>query len=298
MIKKVILATGLIGIPALQSANAMILPPNSLHLQPQMPESSNVTEEQFNQAIDKVVAAYSSVITDHDGTLYVERRWEDPTVNAYAVQYDDQWIVAMFGGLARRPEVTVDGFTMVMCHELGHHLGGYPFSSEWASDEGQSDYFAAIACAKQVWGSEKAENAAFRNEVPVEAKERCDEIWNSTDEQNLCYRTLMAVRSVSELMASAEEVQINWTTPDTREVSRTSHAHPNAQCRLDTYTSAALCPMDFGTDVIPGLNEGNSKAGEKVSAGYTCTAARSMTVGLRPRCWFMPLLRDGELADN
>ena len=31
----------------------------------------------------------------------------------------------MYGGLARRAEVTEDGFAMVLCHELGHHVSLY-----------------------------------------------------------------------------------------------------------------------------------------------------------------------------
>ena len=50
----------------------------------------------------------------------------------------NKWVVAMFGGLARRPEVTKDAFQFVVCHEVGHHLAGWPFAYDWASNEGQS----------------------------------------------------------------------------------------------------------------------------------------------------------------
>ena len=38
--------------------------------------------------------------------------------------------IELNGGLARRPEVSSDGFTMVICHELGHFLAGLDGYSE------------------------------------------------------------------------------------------------------------------------------------------------------------------------
>ena len=70
------------------------------------------------------------------------------TVNANASQRGRTWIVNMYGGLARRPEITPDGFAMVLCHELGHHMGGFPFVSGWAANEGQSDLFATLSCGR------------------------------------------------------------------------------------------------------------------------------------------------------
>jgi Zn-dependent protease with chaperone function len=53
----------------------------------------------------------------------------------------------MFGGLARDPLVTKDGFSAVICHEIGHHIAGAPRKGfSWASNEGQADYFATTKC--------------------------------------------------------------------------------------------------------------------------------------------------------
>ena len=47
--------------------------------------------------------------------------WKNDTVNANAQQRGRNWIVNMYGGLARRPEIFFRRFAMVLCHELGHH---------------------------------------------------------------------------------------------------------------------------------------------------------------------------------
>jgi len=104
-----------------------------------------ITKAQFNAVIDRAEAIYKPIIAAHGGTLVMHRNWDDSTVNAYAEQNGSNWEVSMFGGLAKRPEVTEDGFAMVLCHEIGHHLGGFPYVQDWAADEGQSDMHATGA---------------------------------------------------------------------------------------------------------------------------------------------------------
>ena len=62
----------------------------------------------------------------------------------------NEWRVVIYGGL-EHPLLTLDGLTAVICHEVGHHLGGFAFKTSilgdnWAATEGQSDYFAAHRC--------------------------------------------------------------------------------------------------------------------------------------------------------
>ena len=125
-------------------ASATILPPNNLHIYDNVNKIANIDEKLFNQIIDAIVDQWKPLAALHGATLTVDKKWNDGTVNAYAQQNGNVWNVAMFGGLARRPEVTPDGFALVVCHELGHHFGGYFFygATHWASAEGEADYFA------------------------------------------------------------------------------------------------------------------------------------------------------------
>ena len=141
MLKKTKLALGLLVGLSPSFAEADFMPPNNLHLQDTI-LSSNVTEEEFNAAIELVQDIYGPMIREvHGGRLRINGRWSNNTVNANASQFFGTWSVNMYGGLARRPEVTLDGFTMVICHEMGHHMGGYQFIANWAANEGQSDYY-------------------------------------------------------------------------------------------------------------------------------------------------------------
>lgn len=269
------------------------LPENNLYLQDNIKAPTNITEQDFRDVIAKANAVYQPLIKAFGGTLQINPRWTDSTVNANATQFGSTWQVNMYGGLARRPEVTPDGFAMVLCHEIGHHVAGFPFSSSWAANEGQSDYFATHQCAQAIWKDDTAQNAKARELAPAIVKAKCDDQYQTQDAQNLCYRTMLAGKSLGDLLAALGSDTVKYNTPDTKQVSRTNNNHPAAQCRLDTYMAGALCTQTPEDSVIPGKRSGrgrNDSRAEEESAKYYCTESNQFTVGLRPRCWFKPTL--------
>jgi hypothetical protein len=263
------------------SAFGDFLPPNDLYLEDNVNFSAGLTEAQFNQVIDQVESVYAPIVKSLGGKLIVKRLWTDSTVNASANQQGKNWYVNMYGGLARRGEVTMDGFAMVLCHEIGHHIGGFPYSS-WAANEGQSDYFASLSCARMIWGNEKDLNAKAADAVTQIPKDRCDSMYADSDRQNLCYRQMLSNESIAGLLAALNNGTVSYETPDKSVVRRTYDAHPAAQCRFDTYMAATLCTAKWDNGVIPKT--------EAKSADYTCTARDGYKIGLRPTCWFKPTL--------
>lgn len=281
--------TGVVGL----SANASILPPNNLADQDGF-APSNVSEEQFNAITDAIVDMWKPLAKLHGAELVAEKRWNDSTVNAYASRSGNTWTVQMFGGLARRPEITPDGFALVVCHELGHHFGGYAFKSgHWAASEGESDYFATQVCARRIWSKSKEKNQKLADSRPAHLQNACDSVWKSEDEKNLCYRTTEAGLSLARLLgALGGETMPTLETKDTTEVSSTVEYHPKAQCRLDTYLHGALCTASFDLKVIPGARGDqftNSPESEIEAGKYSCMQNANFKVGFRPRCWFKPL---------
>lgn len=281
MMKKYVFGLLLAGTASQPALAHEFMPENDLHLQDQVNFTAGITQDEFEAVIDQFEEIYTPIVKAAGGKLKVNRRWSDSTVNASASQSFGTWNVNMYGGLARRPEVTKDGFALVLCHELGHHLAGFPRSSGWAANEGQSDYFATLACGRLAWSDEKDINATFRDEIPAFPKKLCDEKWSTEDEQNLCYRSMMAGYSLGKLLGTLGGTpNVDFDTPDTDEVRRTDNAHPAGQCRLDTYMAGALCTMTFDENVIPKT--------EAESFRYAC--ATSDTMAARPRCWFKPTM--------
>jgi len=260
-----------------------------------------VDEELFNTLIDEVANVYEPIIRDHGGNLFINRLWTDPTVNASAVQFDDgSWIVNMFGGLARRQEVTADGFVLVLCHEIGHHLAGYPFVVDWAANEGSSDYYSVLGCARHLWQNKAATLGLNAIEVPVRLRELCDAIWTYPNERKLCYRTMLAGKSTASLLAALQRKTVDFSRQDNNIVETTNNDHPNAQCRLDTFMAASLCMFEWDHTIIPGksFTDRNSREAEREAANVSCSrfferdgsALEDIEQGYRPNCWFKPKL--------
>lgn len=257
-------------------------PENNLQIAVGDKAANNMTKELFLDAISRVSTVYAPIVKSKGGNLVMNNRWDDNTVNASAQQSGSTWQVNMYGGLARHPLVTVDGFMMVVCHELGHHIGGAPrkggFGSAWASNEGQSDYWAGLKCMRRVL--EKEDNIAVvaKMDIDAEATAKCQQIYKSESEIALCQRISMAGKSLAMLLGElGGNSNVKFTTPDTSKVSRTNDNHPQAQCRLDTYFQGTLCDKDILDDVD----------GKDALKGV-CLKKDGFELGMRPLCWYKP----------
>ncbi|MBF0314512.1 MAG: hypothetical protein HQK50_13260 [Oligoflexia bacterium] len=243
-------------------------------------KNANITKEVFNKVITDVETIYVPIVSAKGGKLVVNRNWDDGTVNAYASRSGNTWNVAMFGGLARHETVTPDGFALVVCHELGHHIGGAPKIryNTWASNEGQSDYFSSLKCLRRYFEFDDNVAVVAALNVPVAVQKACDEAHPNILDAAICKRSAMAGKSVGDLFVALSRGRaIEFSTPDRTVVTRTNDAHPAAQCRLDTYFAGALCEVDKEEDV----------SNTNVNTG-TCTTANGQKIGLRPLCWYKP----------
>jgi hypothetical protein len=280
------------------SAFAKFLPDSILKNAPKAKTSSPMTKQEFDAIINNIQNTFSPIVTFHGGKLAVSGDWASETLNAGANQTFGSWKVVITGGLARRPELTADGFTLILCHELGHHLAGFPFGGgnplggSWAANEGQADYYATHYCARKLWSGEKQQNEKFRSTASAQILKECDSQYLNYNEQNLCYRTLVGAESVAATMAALMKKPMpKYETPDPAVVKRTSNDHPDVQCRMDTSLRGALCKANFDEKVIPGKKVSggvDSVNAETESAFYTCMKHSGFEIGLRPLCWFAP----------
>jgi hypothetical protein len=270
-------------------SHATILPKNNLDRLDNKGRIANIDEKTFNSIIDTIINAFQPVAASHGAHLSADKLWDDSTVNASAEQDGNEWKVTMYGGLARRPEVTPDAFVLVVCHELGHHFGGYYFydDGDWAAAEGEADYFATQVCGRAMFQKMFRRNHIYREGVPSVVQQKCDASWKTPEQQDLCYRLSAGGLALANLLASAGgEKPPHFETPDKSKVSHTNVDHPEAQCRLDTYFQGALCLANFDLRVIPGKTENggnNSVDAEKEAAKVTCIGQPQ---GDRPACWF------------
>lgn len=263
------------------------MPENKLNISVYDKETNGMTKEKFLAIVNRVYQAYSPIVKSKGATLQMINSWDDGTVNAYAKRIGSTWQVNMFGGLARHPLVTDDGFMLVVCHETGHHLGGAPkiasiFGNNWASNEGQSDYFGALKCMRRVLAGDDNQSIVSQMKIDPEAKSKCEQVFKSGDDIALCERVAMAGKSLAKLLGElGGNSNVAFDTPDTTVVKKTNDSHPKAQCRMDTYFSASLCDKSYTEDVS-----------DKDPITGTCIKKDGYAEGIRPLCWYKPTSKE------
>jgi hypothetical protein len=263
-----------------QDGSTGFLPKNNLFI-PVGTKSINggLTQASFNKVIDDVSAVMAPIVASHGGKLNVVRNWTSAEVNAFATREGSTWTVQMFGGLARHSEITEDGFRLVMCHEIGHHLGGAPKKSTnlWSSAEGQADYYGVLKCLRFVYAHDNNSEIIKSLTVPAALATSCKNSFSHPEDQAICIRGGMSAASVAALFASLEGSRVSFTTPDTAKVSVLFQEHPVAQCRIDTYFQASICDKDSREEVS---NTDENKG--------VCSTENGDKVGSRPLCWYKP----------
>lgn len=206
-------------------------------------------EGSFKKILTKFETKFSKEVESHGGKLVIQGLWDSDQINAHAYRKDDLWGIRVHGGLFRHEGVTLDGFYLVLCHELGHHLGGKPRKrNSWSSFEGQADYWASQTCLKNLW----EDDYSYNNDNP-EVLYVC----KNTYQQDLCARI---VGSSYKLLSLFSDQPLSFWKKDPTEVSESYPHHLSAQCRLDTLIAGALCEDDICED----------------------------KEGAKPRCWFNP----------
>jgi hypothetical protein len=255
------------------------LPPNSLRIPPEF-LANGIDEQRFNSVLDKIERYARPRVSDKGGSLYVERLWSDARVNAMADRQGTRWIVTFFGGLARHPLLTEDGFALVACHEIGHHLGGAPkVRGQWAANEGQSDYYATLKCLRDIFLFDNNIDVVSKLDVPAKVAQACERQFSNANNTALCKRTAMAGLSTAKVGRDVlgGGPALSFDTPDPSVVEATNDDHPIPQCRLDTYFSGSVCAVPTTSDVS-----------ESDPAIGTCSEEQGFTVGNRPHCWYKP----------
>jgi hypothetical protein len=246
--------------------------------------ANDMTEQEFKSSIKHFEKFFGPDIErEHNSELIVYGSWASNTVNAYAEKSDKKVMVTIYGGLARHKAITKDGFMAVLCHELGHHFGGYPKKStnKWSSAEGQADYYASMKCLRRLWKSEDNALALSGVLVPEIVKKECAQTFPSTSEQLLCQRMSLAGRSIALMIQDLDHdsIEPKFETPEPHVVRAMNYLHPFAQCRLDTYFQGSICHVPENQE----FDNSEEKEG-------SCHPKLGDSRGNRPRCWFVPRL--------
>lgn len=258
---------------------------------------SMIEEQRVQEIVDHLEELFTPVFSYHRAKLLIQINWDDPTINLYAEQTGSDWLVHIFMGYYTLAGMSEDALALSLCHELGHHLSGYPYKSSWASAEGQADYFANHVCTGMLW--EKDDNSSYRTKLPESLLKLCTDRYDLDDQIDLCSRKMQAGLSLAKVMADHSHTALENDLVKLPEVERMIYTHPTAQCRLNTFIRATLCSKKFNLRVIPGKQKAqvvpvprpirgvNTLWARKQSLKYICDQQiNNEQIGSRPNCWF------------
>ena len=257
------------------------LPENHLRFSPYDKSTNGISHYKYQELQNQVLAAFEKVIKAKFGkTLVFEDAWDDDKVNAYCTRdLNDNPVVKVMGGMARHPEMTSDALLLIVCHELGHYMGGTPKALRgnsgklsWSSVEGQADYFATSKCLPKIFKNQN-ENREIIKSVPGKNLRKAQKNCGKEDAQ--CIRVAMAALSASKVFHSLREFE---DYPDLGSNDQTiayvmEYGHPSPQCRLDTYLNGINCKDKH--DIMFDLQDPSVGACDSENAS-------------RPKCWYRP----------
>ncbi len=178
--------------------------------------------------------------------------------------------------IAFQPMVNKDVVALLLCHELGHHLGGAPLKSDsQMSVEGQADYFATAKCMRQflktpLFAGDKIKEHPY-------AQNYCSYFF-VREEAQLCARSIAASEQLSIIGANLNlEPMPKLTSFDKSVVKEVPlEGHSSAQCRLDSLRAGGFCRLSERTPM--------TKTAPNLGS---CLEDQTSQFEVRPRCWFI-----------
>jgi hypothetical protein len=259
--------------------------------------------EHFESLITSTIDLFQPYAALRNARITQLIHWNSSGAGAFTFRKDGgrTWEIWFYDGITRLPYVTDDLVRSLVCHELGHHLAGYPFKDNgWAAAEGQADYFAIHACLPEVWqkiaDSSDAQVEELAQVDPL-LRTRCQSVFDKPQELALCLRKAQLMETMRLYGAEDRRRIPDFDTPDPTKVTETTLSHPAPQCRLDTQLAAMLCAVTFQLGRIPGLGSDgkgrNTLEAEIDSDRSLCGSNHHHAAARRPRCWFASLNNPG-----
>lgn len=124
------------------------------------PVAAQDVDLEFARVREHFLNVYRPVVHAEAG-LGLEIRFDEEVPYYFGgMKLENENLVIVIGSETHlEPGVTPDSYLALLCHEVGHRLGGPPFKTRpidpsWSSTEGQSDYFAASVCLKKVFSAD------------------------------------------------------------------------------------------------------------------------------------------------
>lgn len=236
----------------------MTLPLQAHQVQRQVPTPYQFTEQENASGLKEsdvlfllqtLDHRYGSLIQNSGDKWFSGFVWSQSYLGAGSTNDAGNFKILLWGGLIRARSMTFGALASVVCHELGHKLGGEPLQKfsdptmNWSSAEGQADYFAASQCLPFLYEDLKVSAPRYlKTEIEPGIQALCR---NARDVSKCQWVASSGVDLIETLQIYFDldqpQADLNiWTKEKVSETLYTQY--PSYQCRMDTFKSAARDP--------------------------------------------------------
>ncbi|MEN0060056.1 MAG: hypothetical protein AAGB31_14540 [Bdellovibrio sp.] len=199
-----------------------------------------LNENEYNELIHYFQKTYTAQVLKTTGKPVIfQKAWQNPYFNGSIESKEHFFQIHLWGGTARTQGASPVVMAGILCHELGHILGGEPHeiieNRTWSSVEGQADFFATKECLPTFLKN----HSRFALNPSRYFIEKCQN-------NNSCAQTLQAAWDLTLFFQTYDSQKsptpdIHRPAPPAKELLR--NAYPSLQCRWDTFVAGALCQV-------------------------------------------------------
>lgn len=196
---------------------------------PEMAPNSAVSLVDFYTIPAQIISLFTLEIKKTGFPVLLDAQWDSPYFGAGVSFYNDQYRLMILGGTTRIKGMSLDAYAAIVCHEIGHIIGGTPHQTisgaEWSSSEGQSDFFAANVCLPRYF---KFKGEELKNISAKVEKSGFEMMWSLKDfDSNSSAQGKKIIRHLDKLPAASQTI-INQ--------------YPSLQCRYENFRNPSKRP--------------------------------------------------------
>ncbi len=190
-----------------------------------MAPNSPIDIVKFYTTPAQILQLFKTELAQKPYPLVLNAEWESPFFGAGVSLYENNFRLMILGGTTRIAGLTPDAYAAIVCHELDHVIGGFPFQTiqfaEWSSAEGQSDFFAANVCLPRYFRS--------LNEAEDKIPARIEDAG---------YKMIQSFYQVIKEGAAPVRFKADTTKTDVTLINN----YPSLQCRYENFRNPTTRP--------------------------------------------------------
>lgn len=255
--KKLILALALCSLRSFTLAHQVERSSEPKYTYNQNENHSQIYEQDVLLFFQILEEEFGSQVANASKPMSASFDWKQIYLGAGALLNDGNFTIMLWGGMVRAPFMNYGILASILCHEVGHRLGGKPHQiiqgeEHWSSAEGQSDHFAATVCLPKVYQRLLKQHPKY---LAQEVEPMASRICQNSLMKPQCIWTATSGIDMIQFLQVYYERDIPFAQPDQTPkeiVTETLHSrYPSYQCRMEIFKAGASCEQGLNCPRLP-----------------------------------------------